>query len=95
MTLTFDAVLRSRFWYFASANNAVVEIDGAERRVWMPTYGDAGHPRLRAVDEENERIWEAHGFSVDLLPSFHAFARGLGAARCVTKVLAREDSADA
>lgn len=84
-----DKALRTRSWYFASGNNAVVEIDGADRRVWVPTYGDSEYPQLRVVDQENEKIWRNHGFSVDLLPSFHVFARGLGAARCVTKVLAR------
>ena len=58
--------------------------------MWLPTYGDREHPRLREVDQENERIWRGLGFTVDALPSFQVFARGLGAARCATKVLSRE-----
>lgn len=82
-----DPVQRRRRWYFASANNVLTEIEGKVRRVWLPTYGDDEHPELRAVDERNAAIWRRLGFDVDLLPSFHVFARGLGAVRCICKCL--------
>jgi hypothetical protein len=84
-----DAVLRTRWWYFASSNNVLVEIDGDARTVWLPTYGDADHPELRLTDQSNQRIWASLGFEVRPLPSFHVFARGLGAAHCICKCLSR------
>lgn len=87
-----DRVLRRRNWYFASSNNVITEIDGDRRWVWMPTYGDEEHPRLADTDRENERLWNEAGFHVERLPTFHVFARGLGAAHCVVKCLDRAPS---
>lgn len=86
-----DPILRRRRWYFASSNNVLCEIDGEDRRVWLPTYADDDHPELHATDDRNATMWRELGFAVDPLPSFHVFARGLGAAHCVCKCLARGD----
>jgi hypothetical protein len=88
-----DRVLRIRWWYFATSNNVIAEIDGDTKRVWLPTYGDADFPELASIDARNEEIWEGLGFSVERLTSFHVFARGLGAAHCICKCLARGCSA--
>jgi hypothetical protein len=84
-----DPVLRRRRWYFASSNNLLAEIDGEDRRVWLPTYADADYPELQATDRRNAEIWSELGFTVDPLPTFHAFAQGLGAVHCICKCLAR------
>ena len=84
-----DPVLRRRRWYFATANNVLTEATGARARVWLPTYGDADHPELCDVDARNAAIWEDLGFDVQTLPPFHVFARGLGAVRCMCKILDR------
>lgn len=57
--------------------------------MWLPTYGDEEHPDLRATDDANAALWEGLGFEVSRLPTFHVFARGLGAAHCVCKCLER------
>ena len=84
-----DPVLRKRWWYFASSNNVVAEIHEEARTVWLPTYGEEDFPELTRTDAINERIWRELDFDVQLLPSFHAFARGLGAAHCICKCLSR------
>ena len=84
-----DPVLRTRRWYFASSNNVVSEIDGDTKTVWLPSYGEADYPELQATDRHNEEIWRQLGFDVRPLPSFHVFARGLGAAHCICKCLSR------
>jgi hypothetical protein len=90
-----DPVLRRRRWYFASSNNLLVEIDGEDRRVWLPTYTDDDYPELHATDQRNAEIWSELGFAVEPLPTFHAFARGLGAVHCICKCLARgEETTD-
>ncbi|MGH9263591.1 MAG: hypothetical protein ACRD1D_02760 [Acidimicrobiales bacterium] len=80
---------RVRQWYFATANNCLVEIDGSSRRVWLPTYGHGPWAALAATDEANRGIWEGLGFEVVQLGDFHPFAQNLGALHCVKKYLAR------
>jgi hypothetical protein len=82
-----EVTLRS--WYFATANNALVEDAGADRTVWLPTYGHGRHGHLRATDEANAALWRDLGFEVKLLGDFHAFALNLGAVHCIKKYLAR------
>jgi hypothetical protein len=79
-----------RSWYFATANNALVQNDPADRRVWLPTYGHgATYTYLQASDKVNRQLWESLGYRVTELPSFHRLARGLGAVHCIQKYLAR------
>ena len=78
-----------RSWYFATANNSLVQNDPADKRVWMPTYGHGSYAYLQASDQDNKAVWEALGYQVELLPSFHSLARGLGAVHCIQKYLAR------
>ena len=86
-----DGVVRDvRLWYFATANNCLVQIDEAEGdHVWMPTYGYGGWPELAATDEANRFIWDRLGFEVHEVPGFHVFAQRLGALHCITKYLER------
>src|SRR5688500_8453169 len=79
-----------RSWYFATANNALVQNAPADRHVWLPTYGHgATYSYLQASDAANRQLWESFGFTVTELPSFHRLARGLGAVHCIQKYLAR------
>lgn len=78
-----------RRWYFATANNALVEIGSTSKAVWLPTYGHDAFAYLQASDDANAKIWSDWGFTVNRLPSFHRLARGLGAVHCIQKYLAR------
>lgn len=84
-----DEINRVRSWYFATSNNALVEIAEGTRRIWLPTYANEEHPELEHTDRANVEIWQGLGFDVHALADFHSFARNLGAAHCVAKCLAR------
>ena len=84
-----DPQARERRWYFATANNALVWIDGAQKEVWLPSYGFGNWKSLVATDAENRRIWQTLGFTVHMLGDFHPFAENLGAVHCIKKYLAR------
>lgn len=85
-----DPESRVRTWYFATANNALVQISGqAGHRVWLPTYGHGRWTALQKTDEINREIWQSLGFSVTLLGDFHPFAENLGAVHCIKKYLNR------
>lgn len=76
---------RTRFWYFATANNALVE-DG---HVYLPTYAYGEWESLAPVEARNVEIWEDLGFTVHLLADCHPLASSLGAVHCIKKYLAR------
>ena len=82
-------ITKTRLWYFASANNALVEIDGERKTVWLPTYGHSEWVKLEATDRINEDIWRRLGFETRTLGDFHPFALNLGALRCMAKCLTR------
>jgi hypothetical protein len=84
-----DPGARERIWYFATANNALVEATDAARTVWLPTYGHGPWPELEATDQANARLWTELGFEVRLLGDFHPFAENLGAVHCIKKYLQR------
>lgn len=86
-----DPVKRTRIWYFATSNNALVQITGDGRKeVWLPTYGHGGWAALETTDKLNAKIWEEDlGFQVHMLADFHPFAERLGAVHCIKKYLAR------
>ena len=44
-----------RHWYYASSNNALVEIDEKSKKVWLPTYGYRKWPELKDTDERTRR----------------------------------------
>jgi hypothetical protein len=94
------AQVELRSWYFATANNALVQstTDAENRKVWLPTYGhnlqapgtlEKDYSYLQASDNANKQIWENLGFHVEMLPSFHRLARGLGAVHCIQKYVSR------
>lgn len=89
LTYDDDESTRERFWYFATANNALVQNNGSEKKVWLPTYGHRKWPELVATDAKNKSIWESLGFEVTMLGDFHPFAFGLGAVHCIKKYLNR------
>lgn len=88
-----DPLARERFWYFATSNNALVQLargpgEGADA-VYLPTYGHGAWPELAATDEANAQIWAGLGVEPVMLGDFHPFASNLGAAHCIKKYLAR------
>lgn len=80
---------RVREWYFATSNNCLVEIDGASKQVWLPTYGHGPWDELAATDEANRKLWEGLGFKVHQLGDFNLFTQNLGAVHCIKKYLQR------
>ena len=84
-----DAETRTRYWYFATANNALVEITEDRRRVWLPAYGFGAWTDLSATDRANVDVWRNLGFEATLLADFHPFAENLGAVHCIKKYLSR------
>ena len=95
------AQVELRGWYFATANNALVQnaTDSNDKKVWLPTYGydlqspgtsEKDYSYLQASDNANKLIWENLGYSVEMLPSFHSLARGLGAVHCIQKYVSRD-----
>ena len=89
LTYDDDEEKRERTWYFASSNNALVEITTTAKQVWLPTYGHDKWPELAATDQRNREIWEGLGFTVNMLKNFHPFASQIGAAHCIVKFLSR------
>ena len=87
-----DDIARERIWYFATSNNALVEITDGTRRVWLPTYGHGAWAGLAATDDANADTWTEFGFEVNLLGDFHPFAENLGAVHCIKKYLRRGDA---
>lgn len=90
LTYVDDPVLKERFWYFATSNNCLVQIDEAEgNHVWLPTYGHGAWSDLAATDAANRSIWEELGFTVRQLADFNVFAQNLGSVHCIKKYLGR------
>jgi hypothetical protein len=90
ITFVDDPELRERTWYFATSNNALVQIDDQTGMdVWLPTYGHGAWAELAPSDAANKRIWEDLGFTVHQLADFNPFAQGLGAVHCIKKYLER------
>ncbi|WP_266205105.1 hypothetical protein [Pontibacter kalidii] len=88
-----DEQRRVRKWYYATYNNALVEVRSAqERTVWLPSYGHGNWPELQRTDEENKAIWEQLGFRVILLGDFHPFAAFAGSVHCIKKYVEREEA---
>lgn len=76
--------------YYCFYNNALVEIDGNSKRIWMPTFGHWHWKKsLRKYDIENREIWHNLGFEVTDLMSFHPFVKQKAGVRCVTKYMGR------
>ncbi|MET0781816.1 MAG: hypothetical protein ABWY26_02820 [Microbacterium sp.] len=85
-----DGSERTRIWYFATSNNALVQIpDSGEKRVWLPAYGFGNWTSLTVTDTANRELWESLGFTATLLSDFHPFAENLGAVHCIKKYLGR------
>jgi hypothetical protein len=89
LVYTDDVATSTRYWYFATANNALVEITAGRRRVWLPAYGFGAWTALAATDQANVEAWSDLGFEATLLADFHPFAENLGAVHCIKKYLAR------
>jgi len=76
--------------YYCFYNNALIEIDGESKRIWMPTFGHgAWEKHLRKYDIENREIWHKLGFEVSELIDFHPFVQDKAGVRCVTKYMGR------
>jgi hypothetical protein len=91
LTYVDDPQARERFWYFATSNNCLVQIDEAQGdHVWLPTYGHGAWSELAATDDANRLVWEGLGFTVHQLADFNVFAQNLGSVHCIKKYLARD-----
>ncbi|MGH9280318.1 MAG: hypothetical protein ACRD12_19740 [Acidimicrobiales bacterium] len=86
-----DPDRRERSWYFATANNALVETAGAggQPHVYLPTYAYGDWASLAPVEARNAEIWEGLGFTVHRLGDCHPLASALGSVHCIKKFLAR------
>jgi hypothetical protein len=80
---------KTRLWYYATANNAMVEMDGTHKQVWLPTYGHGKWRALRKTDQQNAAIWQGLGFTVRMLGDYHALAVSMGSLHCIKKYLRR------
>lgn len=90
LTYLDDPEINERHWYFATANNALVEIKNEkEKTVWLPTYGYGDWSELKKTDEANKKIWENLGFNVVMLEDFHPFAENTGSVHCIKKYINR------
>lgn len=86
-----DAESKERLWYFATANNALVQVtDKGDKRIWLPAYGFGNWTSLQETDAANVSLWESLGFKATLLADFHPFAENLGAVHCIKKYLGRK-----
>jgi hypothetical protein len=89
LTYVDDDETLARNWYFASANNALVEITNESKTIWMPSYGFGDWKYLSATDEANKAVWESLEFEVITIDDIHPFAEHSGALHCIKKVLQR------
>lgn len=90
ITYVDDVEEKKRRWYYATSNNALVEIKSPqEKTVWLPTYGYGDWAYLKKTDEANKKIWEELGFKVIQLQDFNPFAEKSGALHCIKKYLRR------
>lgn len=89
-----DRARRTIEWYFATANNALVQVTDGAKDIWMPQYGFGAFGELQATDARNREILEEQGFTVHGLGDFHPFAYGLGAVHCISKYIARSAAGD-
>ena len=80
-----DPAERLRVWYFATANNALVE----PGRVILPTYGHGAWEALEVVDRANADLWRSLGYEVATLADCHPLAEALGSVHCIKKYLGR------
>lgn len=68
-------------------NNVLVD-NWPRQRVWLPQFAN-GEPTMTALDHANRDVWADLGFEVIPLHGWAAATGFQGAARCVSKVLAR------
>lgn len=90
LTYVDDTANKLRTWYFATANNCLVQITDEDKRVWLPTYGHGDWADLAIIDAKNKEIWQKLGFAVTELADFHPFAQNLGSVHCIKKYLKRD-----
>ncbi|TXK49825.1 hypothetical protein FVR03_05755 [Pontibacter qinzhouensis] len=85
-----DEEKKTRKWYYATSNNALVEIKSIQdKTIWLPSYGHGSWPELKKTDEANRQLWEELGFRVVMLEDFHPFAENSGSVHCIKKYLQR------
>ena len=90
LTYVDDPARQVRTWYFATANNCLVQIDKNDQAVWLPTYGHGDWADLGVIDAKNKEIWQKLGFTATELADFNPFAQNLGSVHCIKKYLKRD-----
>lgn len=77
-------------YYPCLYNNAIVEITGKKKRVWLPTFA---HDKWKSIlidfEKDNIDLWQSLGFEVIQLMNFHPFIENRGAVNCIVKQLER------
>ena len=54
---------KERLWYFAAANNTLVQMSNDKGKiVWLPTYGHGQWKSLSSTYKANSEIWQNLGF---------------------------------
>lgn len=92
LTYVDDEEERVRKWYFATYNNALVEIKNHdEKTVWLPSYGHGNWQELQETDRANEALWQRLGLNVVMLDDLHPFAECSGSVHCIKKYIRREE----
>lgn len=97
LPLTYQEIGRKkRLWYWASYNNALVEINGEENKALLPSYGtekDEVNPHwagLKKYDDENHEIFQREGFKTYRFHNnFHFLSERSGSLHCIVKCLSR------
>lgn len=86
-----STLLSGRQWYFATANNCLVQtVTPGENYVILPTYAHGDYAWLKPVDEKNKQLWSCMNYEVKELPDFHPFAQRSGSVHCIKKYLGRD-----
>ena len=82
-------------YYNLSFNNVIIENDGVNKNVIIPTYsGDSrifgSNRRLRKkLENASKKVWESLGFKVHLMDAMEDLAYQEGSVHCIVKILKR------
>ena len=89
LTYVDDPDAKERFWYFATSNNCLVQIDEDEgSHVWLPTYGHGAWEDLRRT-KRIARSGRASGSRSTSSRTSTSSPRTSGLVHCIKKYLAR------
>jgi len=82
-------------YYNLSFNNVIIENDGVNKNVIMPTYSgdskvfDSDRMLRKKLENVARKVWEGLGFKVRLMDAMEDLAYQEGSVHCIVKVLKR------